>query len=843
MFRSTVVAALMALGVFMPSIAEAAETLSTSQRLEDRRFVTSGDRAFSMGFESGYFDAQGWHVTGEMGGVWTQPLKLVDGYWFGIDDQWVGAAEKFTSGWGYVRMKLPTTSGLKLRRTDFVPDGTRGVLTRLRITNPGAERRITLKVDAHSELLSHYPWAWTTPNAGEFNLPDKGSFDGSALTFRETGQPHPNAPAHDWAALVGSTRRPQSGVSGPGHWGAQEPPEPCTSEGQYRCDEGPFGKGTGGQLRYRLTLPPRKTRTFWLAVAGSDEGLGAARGELRRALKHPEAALAAKKASRERWSRYTRLSLPGDPMLARGIDWGKQNLLDLTLTATNLHIRDVNEGKEYPPPAGTLAQARWIGAGFPDYTWLFATDGEYTAFANVSVGQFESIKDHARALRRVSRILNGDSGKVVHEVVEDGSVYFGSLKHRGNTDETAKFPSLVALIWRWTGDNGFRDEMYAFTKRNMEYIYEQLDQDNDGWPEGLGNVERAGMGEEKLDNTVYTIRGLYDLTDMARSKGDTATAAWALGKANDLAGRFEATWWMPGFRQYADSLEQDTNAPLQQRHWIGQTPMEVELTRDERATPGLAVQPNGNAALQEREKSCYSGERPYNRGLFHTGCGGGPTGQGEKTIFSLNTAIQAVGEGNYGRLDATQQRRYTDANVEPMFSEPWTKDTPDEQPGALPEILPSPDFDPAGPRDANIDRCTRCRSMVMQAWGNYGTMWPVVHQHLGVRPDMGRGRLEVVPQLPSSAPVAGRNIRLGSGALALVRGSRDGNRYRTRVETGTARVTTLLIGHTLPRGSRVASVTLDGKPAKWEQRETNRGNEVTVETSPGGHTLVVTAAP
>ena len=25
------------------------------------------------------------------------------------------------------------------------------------------------------------------------------------------------------------------------------------------------------------------------------------------------------------------------------------------------------------------------------------------------------------------------------------------------------------------------------------------------------------MGEEKLDNTVYTIRGLYDLADMARA--------------------------------------------------------------------------------------------------------------------------------------------------------------------------------------------------------------------------------------------------------------------------------------------------------------------------------------
>ena len=73
-----------------------------------------------------------------------------------------------------------------------------------------------------------------------------------------------------------------------------------------------------------------------------------------------------------------------------------------------------------------------------------------------------------------------------------------------------------------------------------------------------------------------------------------------------------------------------------------------------------------------------------------------------------------------------------------MFGQPYTGGTPDEQPGALPEILPSPDFDRPGPRDANIDRCWTCRAMFVQAWGHYGTAWPVVHQQLGVRPDMGR---------------------------------------------------------------------------------------------------------
>ena len=127
----------------------------------------------------------------------------------------------------------------------------------------------------------------------------------------------------------------------------------------------------------------------------------------------------------------------------------------------------------------------------------------------------------------------------MHEVVTDGTVYFGSNADAGNTDETAKFPSAVALIWRWTGDDAFRDEMYGFSKANMDYIFRELDEDNDGWPEGLGNVEREGMGEEKLDNAVYTIRGLCDLADMAESKGEPQTAEPGRSEARDMIARFE----------------------------------------------------------------------------------------------------------------------------------------------------------------------------------------------------------------------------------------------------------------------------------------------------------------
>jgi hypothetical protein len=264
--------------------------------------------------------------------------------------------------------------------------------------------------------------------------------------------------------------------------------------------------------------------------------------------------------------------------------------------------------------------------------------------------------------------------------------------------------------------------------------------------------------------------------------------------------------------------------------------MEAELQVNGQTVPGLAPLQHGTTALAGRETDCYSGSRPYNLGLFHTGCEGGPAGKGEEVIFGLTTSIQSIGEGNYGRLGAGQQQRYTHALAETMFSEPATGGTPDEQPGAMPEIFPSPDQGP------NIDRCWTCRSMFMQAWGNYGTAWAVVHQWLGVQPQLGRDEITIVPQVPQGqSSVAGRDIRLGNNGSVDVAATHTGNRYTTEIDVQVAGVKNVVIGHTLPRGSTIDSVSLDGAPiSDFVTRTTHRGIEVTVPTNRGQHTLEIT---
>jgi hypothetical protein len=837
----------------------ASAELSVASRLADRREVAAGTRAYAIGFEDGRFYANGWHITGEMGGVWTPPLKLLDGVWFGVGDAWAGPATKFTSGQGYVRYEEPPLSGLNLSRTDFAPDGRRGALFGLTLSNPGAAAKtVTVKVDAHSELMGAYPWGFSgvTPNASD-NIADHGAYAGGQLRFTDDGA-LPGAPVHHYAALVASNQAPASGeaaASGGDYRGPQSPPKQCTGTEPApgpppsACDDGPFGKGTGGELRYSVTVPAGGAKTLWIAAAGSDQGMSDAQSELSKVLKDPAGELAAKIAARQKLARWSQVSLPGDPTLQQAIGWGKQNLADLTQTAQNLQIRWTNQGKQFPPPLGTVPEVTFFGAGFPDYPWMFATDGEYTAFAGLALGQFETVEDHLRALRDVSDILNNRSGVVVHETVTNGSVWFGhdsqttnadgSKTNDFNTDEIVKFPSTVALVWRWTGDNRFRDEMYDFAKRNLLYVKNHLT-DPSGWPTGSGNVERTGMGPLKLDNAVYYIRALYDLADMARSKHDQATVAWTTATARNLQSRFESTWWDTAAGQYADSLQADGKTQSFQKHWIGQTPMEAQLFDGSE----LASSAHGQTALGGRENSCYSGDRPGSMGLFHTGCGGGDNGAGDTEIFSLTTSIQAVGEGNYGRMGAGQQQRYTNANAETMISEPATGGTPDEQPGAMPEIFPStpsPSYGTTPGIPPNIERCWTCRSMFMQAWGNYGTAWPVVHQQLGVDPYLNVGRLRVVPQVPAGQPsVQGSNIRLGGGA-ADVFASRVGSRYTTKVALDGLRLQRLRLGAVLPATAHVASVTLDGKRVKrFQAAQTDRGLEVTARAHGGGpHELVV----
>ena len=63
-----------------------AQSTSDSPFIEGKKsylgspYVTAGDRVYMVGHQDGTFPEIGWHIKGEMGGIWDHPIKLMDGF-------------------------------------------------------------------------------------------------------------------------------------------------------------------------------------------------------------------------------------------------------------------------------------------------------------------------------------------------------------------------------------------------------------------------------------------------------------------------------------------------------------------------------------------------------------------------------------------------------------------------------------------------------------------------------------------------------------------------------------------------------------------------------------------
>ena len=228
--------------------AGAAPTISATSQLSERRFVAAGTQAYVVGVEDGTFPPIGWHTTGQMGGVWTPPIKLLDGLWFGLSGSWLDSASAYTSGPGFVRLTFPVTDGLQPTLTEFAPDGLSAVLFGLTLVPVnGSAATVAVTADAHSEVSAAYPWASTTPTWDQFNHQNTVSAANGVITFNQEQTP--------WYADVGAATAPSGTATGSGYWG------PTSAS-----DQAVFGtKGEGGQLTWNLAVPAAG-RTLWLGV-------------------------------------------------------------------------------------------------------------------------------------------------------------------------------------------------------------------------------------------------------------------------------------------------------------------------------------------------------------------------------------------------------------------------------------------------------------------------------------------------------------------------------------------------------------------------------------------------
>ena len=109
-------------------------------------FVTAGDRVYMVGYQDGTFPDLGWHIAGEMGGVWDHPIKLMDGFSValslknGRDSFCLSDASGFTNyPVGNLHIFNWHQQQIAINRFQFVPDGEEGLVVEFVIRNDGKE--------------------------------------------------------------------------------------------------------------------------------------------------------------------------------------------------------------------------------------------------------------------------------------------------------------------------------------------------------------------------------------------------------------------------------------------------------------------------------------------------------------------------------------------------------------------------------------------------------------------------------------------------------------------------------------------------------------------------------
>ena len=470
--------------------------------------MAAGTRAYSVGFEDGRFYANGWHITGEMGGIWAPPLKLADGVWFGIDDEWVGPATKFTSGRGYVRYTLPPIDGLLTAPHRLRPrrPPRRAVRPRARQPDGGgqdgdgqgrralrAAGRLPVGVDDAVRPSDNLTDIAPTRTA-RWRSRDRGTLPG--------GQPQ------DYTALVASTRAADAGETGPGFRGPQ--PGAVCKDGDKPAPSGvrrrPVrqGRRAASCATASRSARARRRRCGSPSPAPTAASRRAQASSLRRSRTRTRSSRAKTAERDELAARSRRRPARATASCRRRSTGASRTSPTSRRPRPTCGSASSTRARRTRRRSATSSRVTFIGAGYPDYPWLFATDGEYTAFAAVALGQFEADQGAperaARGLRRCSTRTPARSRTRSSPTARSTSAPTRRRQHGRVGQVPERRRARLALDRR----RPLPRPPLRLLRRAMRYVTDKLDADKDGWPEGLGNVERDGHGRRRSSTTPST---------------------------------------------------------------------------------------------------------------------------------------------------------------------------------------------------------------------------------------------------------------------------------------------------------------------------------------------------
>lgn len=714
-----------------------ADTESISGRKEylPSPFVTAGDRIYLVGHQDGQFPDLGWHVPGEMGGIWNHPIKLMDGFAAAIKDtrqtNCLAEADTFVNyPFANKHMYTATLPGIRVERFQFVPDSLQAVVVEFTFYNNGADAKEVLfefngMADLRPVWLGERTQLTDGQDVAQWNEATKSIVVKDSL--------------NNWYVVYGSTQLPQS---------HQLSSQTCNFER--------VGKGTNASLTYALTIPANGSVHLPIIIAGSHQSLQEATNVFAYTSKNARQLLQQKKERYTKLAQTAKLTIP-DEKLQQAFRWVKYN--------TDWLIRDV-------PEVG-----RGLSAGLPDYPWWFGADSDYALQGALVSGRKDIVYQTIDLLQQLSEKANGN-GRIIHEVSTNGAVF-----NPGNINETPQFASLIWFVYQWTGDKDFLQKYYPTVKKGMDWLLTENDKDKNLLPDGFGMMEIHGLNSEMIDVAVYTQKAFADASHMARIMGEEALARQYQTTADQLKAKINADFWVPAANSYADfvgtarqagQLIDDaiiradtlkkpwavkelqatktkvaTYPPNKKQgfvlhhNWVVNTPMETGIADTAKALAALEtgsqfVNPFGMFVTGiDRDETAGKDESSFGAGrkiFTYTGA-----------VMTLPTGVQAIAENNYGRPDKALD-----------YLQRMTRTFSYALPGSIYEV--SPDY-----------------GMTTQAWNIYSFAIPIITQFFGIKPRAYEKTIYIQPQMPSAWNTASiENVPVGENMVTMAY-TRKGN--------------------------------------------------------------------
>lgn len=708
------------------SILEDVEGFTGKAEYMGSPYVTAGDRVYMVGHQDGTFPDLGWHVEGEMGGIWNHPIKLMDGFTVAIameDSSYcLDNADTFVN-YPFANKHIFSSAvpDMEVQRLQFSPDGKQGLVVEFSIVNTGSRTRtIGFEFTGHTDLMP----VWLGERLNWEDHPDQLAFDEAANAWIGKDQ------GNEWWVMFSGDQAAKY-AEGP----------------SATCSFSPKGKGAAARLGYELTLEPNTPQYLRFYIAGSYLSKADLESTLADIKANAEMDLFAKRKHYETIAATAKVKIP-DKDLEKAFEWVKYN--------TEWLVRDV-------PEIG-----RGLAAGMPDYPWWFGVDNEYTLKGAIATGRKELVYSTIELIHKLSE-ANGN-GRIMHETSTNGVVF-----NPGNINETPQFASLIWWVYRWTGDRDFLEKYFPAVQRGLQWLMDENDKDGNLFPDGYGMMEIHGLASEMIDVAVYTQQAFADAAQTAEVLGKPELAKEYNDLADQLKQKINREFWVEDFNGFADFIGTPEEAlhlidaaivradtlnkpwaveelkesrgkisgyPKEQKrgfvvfhNWVVNTPMEMgiadadkairALDKAKRFTNPFGVYVTGidRDEAAANEDGSFAGSKVFS----YTGA-----------VMTLPTGVSAIGENIYGRPDEALE-----------YLKRMTKSFGFALPGSIYEV--SPDY-----------------GMIAQAWNLYSYGVPIVHQFFGINPDAGNKVIHIRPQMPSDwAEASIEKVLVGDNEINL----------------------------------------------------------------------------